>query len=936
MIDGQYGLHDETAPPRGRSGCHGHLSPLARQPDSEVVSLSNPGDDFEVVLSTSSILHAGSLLRLVGVSLSLAVAFWGCGDGEDRSNGLPHVPAIKSISEPPRPKSTQASPTGLAANAIRGHRAVDVWLIDALDDAAIQPGIRGDAPPISCFDNLARSVEAPVVNPLSPIQAAFRTHHWRLGPSAGAKRRDIRDAFAFRMPRRLTWSVVASAEPRLQFAYRIGCRRPHLKAWVDVEVSRLGSPMFRRRVPLHVGGEGPLQPWRDVVVELPHEHGEAVELSLAFGFDGDESAKPLPAIALANPRVTGRPLLERKARDLNLLLIIIDALRADLVAPNRRTDVPHVTPYLSRFIRRGASFRRAFAVSNQTRASTLSVLTSQPPSLGGFRTSRWLVTRQMSQRYYGVGAATRPPLLTRTLRAAGYMPVTIGHNRFLFADHPMGLDAGFDRIIDDAHWSHDTKRLTEKALAFVDAHRDERFFLYLNLVTPHLPYAPPKRHLDQVLAATGGNKEPAHISAKYLAEVAFMDEQVGRVLERLDDHGIAQRTLVVVLADHGEVFAPAHACWSKRFGQNCHHNHGLTLYGEELHVPLAFVGPKSIRSGSVAPGDISLLNVAPTILDLLGLPEDKRHVGRSLRPELEGREAQPEAIYAEARRSVAFQLGGWKLHMHHRLDDAWPASRRGLQSKRGERPKIARFQLFDLERDPHEINNLALGGHKRLQLMLDEMGRHRAWMAGRISRAPSAGSTPPLSTQFERSVPALNTFLLRSNGNESVFSATIEALSGGRLRCVSAGEGSTCEQADGHTIRLRLKASEVVSRLDFESAPWDEPLKMTATLNGASMTDEQLRVGSFGLKLFGPRRGLSGGADVLRRAATQVVPRIRTKGPVGVFYWRSLPPDSAAKGTDQGGEGAGNLPVGPEAFDGGDEAMSDELRKALKAMGYAQ
>ncbi len=834
-----------------------------------------------------------------------------------------------AAAEPSRP-----APAGHRLRASPGRRGVDVWLLDALRDAAIRPGLERSQPPTKCFQG-AGAKSPPVENAFSTLPPHIKRHNIRLGLTIDLHRRDMRQVLAFRVPRAVTWNVAASRQARLEFAYRVGCRVPRAGVVLEVRVERLGAPEFRTSVSLSSGKQGPGKPWREVAITLPVERGERFALTMRFRPSG--AAAENMAVALANPRITGSGQPERGVGHHNVLLVIVDALRGDLVGPDRRTDVPHLTPGLQKLYRQGAYFTRAFAVANQTRASTLAILASQPPSLGGFLTSQWVVGAKMRTSFYPGPTSPGPPLLPLALRSAGYVTATIGHNRFLFPNHPMGLDHGFDRIHDDSHRTLDTARLTDRALEFLDDNAGNRWFLYFNLVTPHLPYRPPKAVAQQVLRATGGEKRPADISADYLAEVAYADQQLGRVFDRLASLGLTEETLVVVMADHGEVFSKPHACWSHRYGQNCHFNHGLTLYGEETHVPLMFVGPSWIKPGTIVRRATTLLNVAPTILDVLGLPSQARHVGRSMRRELAGHDGVDDVIYTESRRAVAIQKGALKLHVHHQKDDAWPPARRGPDGARSPKLGVGLYQLFDLNEDPFETKNLALSGDPRLAGMVKALEEHRVAMARRMSPdAPSSGARGRRSW-----APATNVLLLRGDGAPHRLKSTVSVGVGGQLSCGRARGDGTCEQVNPQTIALSLRATAAPAGVVFRSQPWEAPIRIDATLNGERFDPADLRLGPFGIKLLRPGEDLATSVAALDHAAARHPPRLEATGEPGLFYWRSVPVvepgQGAAVSTKEVGE-VKPLPLGPEAISAPDsgEAMSDELRKALKEMGYTR
>src|SRR5262249_50991569 len=144
----------------------------------------------------------------------------------------------------------------------------------------------------------------------------------------------------------------------------------------------------------------------------------------------------------------------------------------------------------------------------------------------------------------------------------------------------------------------------------------------------------------------------------YDGEVAFVDEQLGRVLDRLRARGQAERTLVLVTADHGE-----------SLGQHGEETHGLFVYDATLRVPFLLAGPGVPRGGTpavVARG----IDVAPTLLDYAAVPGGPETDGRSLRPAIEGRALADEPAYAEslfAQRHLgwaplrALRSAAWKL-----------------------------------------------------------------------------------------------------------------------------------------------------------------------------------------------------------------------------------------------------------------------------------
>jgi hypothetical protein len=207
-----------------------------------------------------------------------------------------------------------------------------------------------------------------------------------------------------------------------------------------------------------------------------------------------------------------------------------------------------------------------------------------------------------------------------------------------------------DQVIDDA-------------LAWLDALGTRAFFLWVHLYDPHANQTLP----DAFRARFAGDP--------YAGAIAFADAQVGRLLDRLDQ----RRTAIVVAGDHGE-----------SLGDHGEEEHGIFLYESTLHVPLIIRAPQ-IDPHRVS-ALISLVDVAPTILDLMHL-EAPRLDGRSLLPLLKNRGALPErVVYAESMYARRF---GW-------------SPLRVLRDERFKLIDAPRPELYDLDVDPFEAHNLAI------------------------------------------------------------------------------------------------------------------------------------------------------------------------------------------------------------------------------------
>ena len=182
-----------------------------------------------------------------------------------------------------------------------------------------------------------------------------------------------------------------------------------------------------------------------------------------------------------------------------------------------------------------------------------------------------------------------------------------------------------------------------RACNFISDHSGEKFFLWLHLFAPHSTWYPPREYRERAMEEFNVNI-PRHVISQqehyrsgvqpinpsdlrsllalYVGEVAFADDNVGKIIDQLESDGILDDSLVIISSDHGE-----------EFYEHDRIEHGHSLYPELLHVPLIMRHPSSIQSGIRIPDRVSLNSLTPTIIDLAGVP-----------PELDG---EPAAFFAD-------------------------------------------------------------------------------------------------------------------------------------------------------------------------------------------------------------------------------------------------------------------------------------------------
>lgn len=326
----------------------------------------------------------------------------------------------------------------------------------------------------------------------------------------------------------------------------------------------------------------------------------------------------------------------------NLVILCLDTLRTDrmsLYGHDRPT-----TPRIDHLAAKGVVFDLALSQSNWTVPATASLLTSLYPSEHGAG-----ITGEV--RNLGESEVQQLRKETRTLgqmlSEAGFSTALVSANPYLFGRFKRGFDvAEVERT--------DATTLTDRALEFLDTVEGEPFFLYVQYMDLHQPLRPPKpfftmfgkefpgprdkRYTDWRFGSHDNFKGPNftlfrdHKLALYDGALRYVDSEIGRLLDALQQAGQLEETLIVVTSDHGEEFWD-HAKQERELAQDPRGfwgiGHGHSMYQELLRVPLIFRGP-GIDEGRRVECPARLVDVVPTSLEALSLPIPEGLRGNSL------------------------------------------------------------------------------------------------------------------------------------------------------------------------------------------------------------------------------------------------------------------------------------------------------------------
>lgn len=376
------------------------------------------------------------------------------------------------------------------------------------------------------------------------------------------------------------------------------------------------------------------------------------------------AALVLLALALTPAaRPAGQAAVDRAmAARPNVLLVTLDTTRPDHLGAYGSTK--GATPVLDSLARDGVRFANAYCSTPLTLPSHCSILTGAYPLRHKVRNN--------GAYYLGAGEVT----LAERLKERGYS--TAAFVASFNTDSRFGLGQGFDvyddRFLDDEllkafKSERPADQVADAFLAWLGAKPRDRFFAWIHFFDPHTPYEPPSPFRERFAA------DP------YDGEIAFMDRELGRIVEALKAKGLLERTLVVLAGDHGE-----------SLGEHGEADHGIFIYDATMKVPLILHAPGALPRGKVVDARVRLIDIMPTVLEWAKAGVNPEVQGTSLLPLVEGKGAEDRTCYLESFYPV--ETFGWS-----ELIGIVEGGRKFIRAPRSE--------LYDLEADPKETKDLS-------------------------------------------------------------------------------------------------------------------------------------------------------------------------------------------------------------------------------------
>jgi len=502
----------------------------------------------------------------------------------------------------------------------------------------------------------------------------------------------------------------ATVELALGLPDRLARQRAPLRATVTAAGSSEGTATLRFE---ERDASAPPHRFEDLVFHFPKARREptVVDVAVEAGVAGGAPTAVLAAVPKLLPR-------REAATPWNVLLLSIDTLRADRLGEagegGEAGKDADLTPNLSRLARESVRFTRCFSPANFTVPGHASLMTGLQPVVHG------------ANRFGDRVSIRRWPSLAGQLASAGVFTAAFSGGGFV--DPAFGFDEHFDRyctldpLMSPRNPRYDAgpirhaeavNRKLREAMSFarvadwLSAHADRRFFLFLHTYFAHDYWPSPAfarargadvegpwpRPLDLPTAEFGkvvaGSPQLDWYRALYDATVSETDAALEPLLARLRESGLLESTIVVVVADHGEAF--------REHGTLFHAN---GLHNEVLHVPLLMRVPGLAPATIDAP--VSLIDLAPTLLELTGAAPLDAVQGVSLVPLLRGGEPPDRVLLSQDCPPIGKSANGTRVEITH---SALIGSRFKLIRIVGEDESTD--SLYDLVADPGETHDLA-------------------------------------------------------------------------------------------------------------------------------------------------------------------------------------------------------------------------------------
>ena len=398
--------------------------------------------------------------------------------------------------------------------------------------------------------------------------------------------------------------------------------------------------------------------------------------------------------------------------DVNVILIVIDALRADHLGCygyEKKTS-----PHLDAFAREGVLFKNCYSQSSWTKPSVSTILTSLYPDRHGTTLHAHALPGELvtiaeilrDQGYLTSGFVANPNLKKIFNFNQGFDfyddylmrdKLYYGVLRELRRKPPYLLKIFKNHF--DTHVRDNARLLNARIFPWLEKYKNENFFMYIHYMDPHSPFIPPPPY-NEMFPYVKGDKASRTVSL-YDGEIRFVDEQINILIAELKSLKIYDKSLIVITSDHGQAF-----------GEHGNYGHGETIYQDQLKVPLIVKCPGETCGPRIIDATVRSIDILPTVLNVLGIVTDAPLEGVSLFPLMKNEKNanSSENIYIEENSDNVYVLDGIIRNNEWKYIVTEKSRLRDIAKEGGE-------ELYHLTEDPYELNNMAGQESDMLKIM---------------------------------------------------------------------------------------------------------------------------------------------------------------------------------------------------------------------------
>lgn len=493
-------------------------------------------------------------------------------------------------------------------------------------------------------------------------------------------------------PSKYIWLVPIPENASLKFGYGIGYNGvnkkvnfkitvttdKHIKIFEDVLISKKRFP-FQYNNPFYKNfiqyldvnipkGLGKVRNAEIRFKEISLKEFKNKKVKISFETYGD---------SLIASWITPIICIPQKEKKYNVILLIIDTLRADYVfpqlSPDFTTTLKKITPNIKKFKSSAISFPKTYANGNLTKPSTISLFCMQPGHKLGNFVMEYVTTAESKEEFYSKKNLTAPLLFKKE----GYLTSAIGMCS-LYADGMLfGADIGFDHLFVLEKFAYSTIHNNQIAREWLNVFGDIPFFLLVYYPGPHGPYRPPFYYIFKNLGKVRSVWE--HL---YKGEVNFTDKVLGEFFEFLEKSGFFTNTVIALTSDHGDTFKT----YKNEIKTHIFHDHGVNLHDDEINVPLIIKTPQPLNYEFSKP--VQLIDLPQTLLELTKSKSPLETIEKKF---------NSDTFYLYGRHNKGIRYKNKYKYIFHF----------SKYIKRNKLPfEFPQEELYDLEKDPFEIQNI--------------------------------------------------------------------------------------------------------------------------------------------------------------------------------------------------------------------------------------